>query len=71
LLEVLVVPGEGLFVGGVVEAGLGLGVAAELPGEQGDALGEEVLDGGAGVEVVAEVVEEAGEVVALGLRDEG
>jgi hypothetical protein len=71
VVELLGVLGQGLLVGGVEQAGLGLGVAAELPGEQGDALGEEVLEGGLGGQVVADGVEEEGEGVALGGGDEG
>ena len=58
-------------VGVVEEFGFGLGVEAEFPGEEGEAFDEEVFEGGGGVEVLLEVVEEGGVVGAVGLGDEG
>jgi hypothetical protein len=58
-------------IGQIEEVGLGLGIAAELPGEQRDALDEEIFEGVERVEGLAEVVEEAGVVVAFGGGDEG
>src|SRR5215203_1645491 len=55
-----------LVVAGVVEeADLGLGDAAELPGEEGDAFGEVVFEGVAGVERLSQVGEEVGEQFAF------
>jgi hypothetical protein len=61
----------GAAVGLVEEAGLGLGVSAELVAEEGDAFDEEFFEGGGGGEVVAEVFEEVGVGLVVGFGDEG
>ena len=78
---VLVLPGgvavgafdvvAGAAVGLVEEAGLGLGVAAELVAEEGNACDQHFFEGGLGVELVAEVLDEGGVGVVVGLGDEG
>jgi hypothetical protein len=55
----------------VEEGGLGGGGPAHLPGEQGQSLGEEVLEGSLGVEFFVEGLGEGLEVFALVLADEG
>jgi hypothetical protein len=55
----------------VEELGFGLGGAAEFPGEEREAVEEEVVERAGGLELVAEVGDEAGVVVAFGFGDEG
>jgi hypothetical protein len=71
VFELFLVLFGGLSVGLVEEVGLGLGVSAELPAEEGDAFDEEVIERGLGVELVAEVGEEVGVFLAVGFGDEG
>jgi hypothetical protein len=61
----------GAEVGLIEEAGFGLGVEAELEGEEGEALDEEAFERGGGAEVAAEVFEDGGVVRAVGVGDEG
>jgi hypothetical protein len=55
----------------VEEVGFGLGDPLELPGEEGDAVGEEFFDRGLGVEVGVEGLGEGGEGFAFVGGDEG
>jgi hypothetical protein len=61
----------GLLDGEVVEAGFGGCVSSELPGEECETLEEQLVEGGLGVELLAEGLFEEGEVGLFGVGDEG